>query len=88
MFKQLLRCILNTMQQHYTVTPVDSCLHYTIFASTLAGTLAFAFIPSLSGLLVGTLALSAAITASATCFYSHPNESSGNPTFAELPKED
>ena len=79
MFKHLLQLICNQMQHsRYPVTPADSCLHYTIFASTLAGTVAFAFIPSLPGLVVGTLALSAAITASASCFYSHP----------ELPKED
>lgn len=65
-------------QPHYLVTPVDSCLHYTIFASTLAGTFAFAFIPTLTGLLIGTLAISAGITASAASFYRHP----------ELPKED
>ncbi len=78
MFKQLVQSILNTMQQHYPITPADSCLHYTIFASTLAGTVAISLIPSLTGLLVGSLALSAAITASASCFYSH----------SELPKDD
>ena len=66
------------MQHHYPITPADSCLHYTIFASNIAGMLAFAFIPTLPGLLVGTLALSAGITASAACFYSHP----------EIPKDD
>jgi hypothetical protein len=66
------------MQHHYSITPADSCLHYTIFASNIAGMIALAFIPSLTGVLVGGLALSAGIAASAACFYSHP----------EIPKDE
>ena len=76
--KHLLQHISKQMQQHYPITPADSCLHYTIFASNIAGIMAFAFIPSLTGVVIGTLALSAGIAASASCFYSHP----------ELPKDD